>query len=1155
MNFIRFAIENPVKVSSGVLLVCLFGFLAFFTIPVQLTPNVDQPVITVSTRWIGASPQEVEREIIDRQEEKLKSVTDLKKMTSTSRRDGGEVTLEFNVGVDKDAALRDTIEKVNQVGSYPEEVDRPEVVAADSASSSEIAWIIFRDHTGRDVSTLYDFVDDNVLPRLERVPGVGSTDAYGGREREVQILIDPARMAARGITYRELENALRGQNVNISAGTTDLGKRQYTYRTVGKYETVIDVENTVVAYRDGGPVFVGDLAEVVKTHKKQYGFVKSLGEYCLAIPVRRETGANVMSTMAGLKEAIAELNSQLLEPRNMSLTQVYDETVYIDSAIHLVVSNIFLGGFLAIIVLLLFLRSGSATLIVAVSIPISVVGTFLVVTLLGRSLNVIMLAGMAFAVGMVVDNAVVVLENIYRRRQLGEGRVEAAFNGTKEVWGAILASTLTTAAVFLPVIFIEEEAGQLFRDIAIAIASAVFLSLVVAMTVIPTLSARILGQGMKATDEHGGSHFGRGVSRLVAWINRRTSTRIAVVAGLTVVSLVGSWALVPPASYLPSGNRNFVFGMLVPPPGYALEEFRAMGRRVEDQLRPFWEAEVGSPEAAALPEVPLTVGAGEDARQVMVQAPPISNFFYAVFQGNGIMGAFSKIEGRVNPLIPVMSQAAMQFPGTNAFFFQVPLFGRGFGSGNSVELELRCDNEQHLNTAAGALLQRLVTSEYGYPQPEPSSFNVGRPEIQAVVDRVKAADLQLNVADLGFAVAAAINGAYVGSFIDEGDEIDMVIKMQGLDYAAKRDIAALPIRTPTGQTVPLSSVVDLRQTFEPQSIRHSESMRSIKFAVNLPAGVALEEGMADLQDSYVGPLREAGIMTDDIIVSMEGNADKLVQTRRALAGAFGGLFTRPRIFGLAPGYSLLLLAGVVLLAGFGVGIFSARVGVLLVAVGIAAVAVLGIGLNPQLGIELLQSRAFLALLVTYLLMAALFESFVYPLVIMLSVPLALVGGFLGLGITHWATLQNPVTPIQELDVLTMLGFIILVGIVVNNAILIVHQALNNMRDGGMAPDDAISTSVRTRVRPIFMTALTSIGGMLPLVIMPGSGSELYRGLGSVMVGGLFVSTVFTLVLVPAMFSLFIDLRVWLRRALHVSAQLAPHSHEPEREPVGAGGSS
>jgi HAE1 family hydrophobic/amphiphilic exporter-1 len=1150
MHFIRYAVENPVKVASGVILLVLFGLLSFFVIPVQLTPDVDQPVITITTRWPGASPQEIENEIIEPQEEKLKSVTGLRKMTSFSRRGEGVVELEFNVGVDKDNAHRDTIEKINQVSNYPDEVDRPQVVAADAALESPIAWLIFRTNTPVDVSTLYDFVDREVKPILERTDGVASVDIFGGREREVHVLVDPAKMAARGITFRQLEQALRGQNRNISAGTTSLGKREYTYRTVGEYRTVEDVANTVVDYQAGGPVRVGDLGEVVATHQKQYAFVKGLGQYVLAMPVIRETGANVISTMRGLKENLEKVNQEILAGRglDMHIDQVYDETVYIDSAIDLVIRNIYSGGVLAILVLLIYLRSVRPTFVIAISIPISVIGTFLMVTLLGRNLNVVMLAGMAFAVGMVVDNSIVVLENIYRHRQMGRNRLEATLKGATEVWGAILASTLTTVAVFIPVIFIKEEAGELFRDIAIAIATAVTLSLVVALTVVPAVSARVIGRAEAMPPSEHVSRFAGAVGGFVAWVNRSTLRRVAVVGGLGAASIIGSWLLMPPAAYLPAGNRNLVFGFIDVPPGYSLEEFRRIGEVIESEIRPYWETD--DPDDPRL--VPVVMKRGGSLPDVEVKPPPIENFFFVAFNGGAIMGCISRVEGVVSPLVQVFNRATGRLAGALAFFQQVSLFGRSLSGGNTVEVELRSDNPEALDRAAGALFPQLM-EKYGYPRPEPTNFNVGRPELQAIVDRVKAADVGLNVADVGFAVEAAINGAYVGGFREGGEEIDMRIRVNGTDNASERDIAMIPIRTPTGKTIPLGSVVEFRRVFEQQEIRHSESMRSIKFNVVPPPAVPLEAAIADIQENYIGALRAAGIITPDVIVSMEGNADKLVQTRHALLGNYTGLFNKPRLAGLSPVWSLAILGAVGVLVGVIIGLLaSARWGLIIGGIGIALPFILALALNPALALELIQSRGLLAMLVTYLLMAALFESFIYPLVIMLSVPLAVVGGFLGLWTVHFTSVLNPVTPVQNFDVLTMLGFIILIGIVVNNAILIVHQAINFIRDEGLEPNAAIAESVRTRVRPIFMTAWTSVGGMLPLALMTGSGSELYRGLAGVMCGGLIVSTLFTLVVVPAMFSLLIDIRLALRHGLHVSEKVVS-SHEEFEEPAAAAG--
>ena len=1089
MGIIRFAIDNPVKVAVAVILLVLFGMLSIFRIPIQLTPDVDRPLVTVSTFWEGASPQEIEREIVDRQEEKLKGVRNLKKMTSTSQEAMASVTLEFYVGTDTDAALQDVSEKLRQVTGYPEEMDEPTIEATGAEMSNTIAWIIFRGAPGEDVSDLKDFVEDDIKPILERAEGIARVEVYGGREREVKVIVDAYKLAARGLTFRDVEQALRRQNDNISAGTINQGKRDYTYRTVGQYEQVQDVESTVVAYRDGGPVFVRDVAEVQNTFKKQFAFVKSVGDYVLALPARKETGANVMGAMAELKKQIEYCNKAILHPqgRGLELTQVYDETTYIKSAISLVRNNLLIGGTLAVIVLLVFLRSGSATGIVAFSIPISVISTFLAVAALGRNLNVVMLAGMAFAVGMVVDNAIVVLENIYRHRQMGKSAAEAAIDGTREVWGAVLASTLTTMAVFLPVVFVEEEAGQLFRDIAIAIVCAVGLSLAVASTVIPTLSARVLkvSRGLAQAGEHTG-HLAAFVARAVAAINRSWIARIALIAILVGVSVVGSVRLMPPTDYLPSGNRNLVFGYVITPPGYSLDTFRSIARMIEDGtpedphgLRDFWSAEIDSQEEQALPPVTMQVRKGEGAVPVEVAAPPIENFFFVSWGGACFMGATSKHEQNVKPLVNIMTQAGERIPGVMSFFLQASLFA-GVSGGNSIQLDIRGDELDEVTATAGMLIQPVM-ERFGFPRPDPTNFALGRPEVRIVTDREKAADLGLDVRDAGFLVAACVDGAFVGNFYDRGDEIDLKIHVKGTEGATIQEIGQTPIYTPSGRIVSLASAVDFVSTTAPQQINHIEEMPAVSLEVRPPEGMALETAMGILEDEIIAPLRAGGAIPPSVITTLAGTADKLVQTREALFGSWKGKSLavdpdtgqRPLLVSLA---------------------------------------------------NLLTSRGFLALLVIYLLMAALFESFLWPFVIIFTVPLATVGGFASLRIVHSLSLRNPVSPIQQLDVLTMLGFVILIGVVVNNGILVVHQALNNRRDRDLPWGQAISESVRTRVRPIFMTAFTSIGGMLPLVVWPGAGSELYRGLGSVVVGGLLVATLFTLFLVPAVLSVAVDLR-------------------------------
>ncbi len=494
MKLVDVAIKNPVTVVVGVILLVMFGLIALFRIPVQLTPNVDKAEITVNTIWSGASPQEVEREIVDEQEDVLKSVEGLVEMKSESFYGRGRVTLKFQVGTDPDIALLKVSNNLSQVPEYPDEAEEPVLVSSGSEQNA-IAWIVLErlsgDNTG--IATEYQFVKDFVKPRFERIPGVAESEIYGGVEPEMQVIFDPNALAAHRLTIAEVAAALNRENENISAGDFDEGKRRFIARTVGQYQAPDDVANVVIKYINGAPIYIHDVAEVRLGYAKPAATVHEKDRPTIAVNCKRQTGANVIQVMKGVREAIVELNAGLLKERGLRLRQVYDETEYIESAIDLVRQNLFVGGTLAVLVLLLFLRSINSTLIIATAIPISVVGTFLMMTFFGRNINVISLAGLAFAVGMVVDAAIVVLENIDRHRGLGKSRVEAASTGTSEVWGAVLASTLTTMAVFIPVVYVKEEAGQLFKDIAIAISCAVALSLVVSITVIPTFAAKILG--------------------------------------------------------------------------------------------------------------------------------------------------------------------------------------------------------------------------------------------------------------------------------------------------------------------------------------------------------------------------------------------------------------------------------------------------------------------------------------------------------------------------------------------------------------------------------------------------------------------------------------------------------------------------------------
>ncbi len=1048
MKIIQEAIRYPVTTAVGVILLVLFGGLAFSRIPVQLTPEVERPQLFITTLWPGASPHEIEREIIDEQEEQLKSLEGLIKMESSSRDSTGTLTLTFLVGTGIDSALLRVANRLEQVSSYPSEAEKP-VITSTNVDQNAIAWFALlptrENGFEGEISSLFDFVNDFVEPELERVPGVANSNFFGGQPREMHVIVNPAQLAARSVTINELGAALDRENRNYSGGDFEEGKRRYVVRTVGEYRSAEEIENIVVAVRNGISVYLRDVARAELGFRKPADKVFMMGTQVMVINAIRVPGANVLQVMEGLKRTVERLNDDLLASRGLELVQVYDQTEYIHSAIDLVRQSLLIGGALAILVLLLYLRSVSSTLIISVAIPISLVGTLLMMYWFGRTLNVVSLAGLAFAVGMVVDNSIVVLENIYRHRQLGKSRRSAAFDATREVWGAVLASTLTTVAVFLPIAFMEEEVGQLFGDIAIAVVCAVTLSLIVAITVIPSLAARILRAGnSKSGDPSGPSgirgriHPGRAFTRLVVYavtsINRSIVARLAVIVVLTAGALGLSYRLMPKAEYLPVGNQNFLFGFILPPPGYSVDRVADMRLPYEQALSHLWESTPASPESETQP------GGG------------IKGFFFVALSDQAFMGVEARDPVRVRELIPEFQRVGLQLPGSFVVFNQLSIFQGTIDEGRNIDIEFTGPDLEQLIGLAGEAFGRLLgimPDAQILPIP---SLDFGNPEIQVMTHRQRAAELSLSNRDLGFTVSALIDGVKASDFQDQGRQIDLKI-MSGEDLERRTHLLEqLPIATPSGQLVTLGSVADISELNGPVQINHRERERVITLRLNPAEQMPLETAIELTEEQVLNPMRTAGRLGGLYRVSLSGTADKLAQTGSAL-----------------------------------------------------------------------QLNLVLALVITYLLLSALFESFLYPLVIMFSVPLAALGGFLGLRAV------NLFLTFQPLDVLTMLGFIILIGTVVNNAILIVHQSLNTIREEGLPSGQAIGKAVEHRIRPIFMSVSTSVFGMLPLVLFPGAGSELYRGLGGVVIGGLVVSTIFTLFLVPALFSLTLEGRALVLR--------------------------
>lgn len=1044
MKLVDSAIRYPVTTTVGVLLVALFGMLALFSIPVQLIPDVATPQAIVTTVWPGASPEEIETEIVQKQEEQLKSLEGLVEMTSESRQSTGMIRLRFQVGSDQEALLMRVNNALQQVQRYPQNALRPSITSKDPFEQQAIAWLVLVADPGADIDIELErqFAEDVVQPALERVDGVAAAQIYGGRGREMHVTVDPQKLAVRGISLAHLAASLDSENRDVSAGDFDEGKRAYVVRTVGEYTSPEQIGDVVLAWNNEAPVYVRDVAEVELGFADPVEVMRQRGEPSMAFAVLRRQGSNVLSVMSELRDVIERLNEGPLAEKGISITIAFAESDYIDRAINLVQRNIVIGGLLAIVVLFLFLRSVSSTLVIGLAIPVSVVATFLVMRLLGRNINVVSLAGMAFAVGMIVDASIVVLENIYRHQEMGKNRRQAAYDGATEVWGAVLASVLTTVVVFLPVLFVQDEAGQLFRDIAVAVSSAVLISLIVSITVIPSMAARVLSTAKSrgADDTPGllgrlGAAVTNGVANSVYTLSGSIGLRLAAVMILTIGALGAAFALMPETEYLPTGNQNFAFGLVIPPPGYNAAEYVEIADHVENELAPYWTARPGSPEEAGL------------------SGPPIEHFFFVSFPGAAFMGGigYQEYADRTGEIVPVLQGVLNTIPGTFGIVQQPSMFQQGAEAGRAIDIDLSGPDLGRLLELGGRVFGAVTATMPGaQAQPIPS-LDLGNPEVRVVPDRERAAQLGLTAQDIGFALNVLVDGVKVSEYQYEGKAIDLILRGTQAYASRSQDIAGLNIATPGGRVVSVGDVGRVIETTGPTQVNHKERERSVTVQVVPSQTQPLEAAMRHIDEQILAPMRADGSIGGVYQAELAGTADKLTSARQSLQGNF-----------------------------------------------------------------------ILALIVTYLLMAALFESFVYPFVILFSVPFAAVGGFIGLG------LVNAFVAYQALDVIAMLGFVILVGIVVNNAILIVHQTLNYMRTRQLEHREALRAAVADRMRPIFMSTMTSVMGMAPLVLVTGAGSEVYRGLGSVVVGGLAVSTVFTLFLVPAVFSLVMDARALVR---------------------------
>lgn len=1030
-GILKLAIGRPVTVAVGVILVVLFGIRALADLPIQLTPDLSIPRLTVRTSWPGASPEDIEREILVPQENALKRLTGLVEMTASANANSGSLTLELELGTNIDEALVRATNRLQEVGDYPEGSNQPVVETADD-SGPPLAVIAIRREEGGGVASYRTWVEDRILPELQRIDGVGDIRLLGGQDTVMRVDFDPTDLAARGISVQTLAAQIRAELNDVSGGDVEIGRRRLLLRTMALEPAPEALASLVIAAsEDGTPLRLSDVAQVSLGLREGQAVAFSDDRPSMVMLLSREAGSNVLEVTQEIRRVVEELDEARFAQEGLSIEVISDQIDYIEGALSLVQQNLLLGGVLAILVLLLFLRSIGASAIIAVAIPVCVFGTGMGMTWLGRSVNVVSLAGITFAIGMVLDNSIVALESIDTWRAKTDDPRKAAYLGIKEVAGALLASTATTAAVFIPVIAWQDEVGQLLKDVAVAITFAVVVSLVVSVLVIPALAAKLPQKEPKSEDEapKKPGTLDKLKDKTASLVRSLVDSRVRSLIVVTVAvgaSVAFAWIMLPPLEYLPKGNRNLVFGILVAPPGTSVTDLETVGRTVQGRVQ-------------------------EESGQG--DAPVVARSFFVGGTDRLFAGAVAENPDEVTAMQNWLRGIQSSIPGYFSFTSQASLFGQA-GGGRTIDLRLTGADLGRLTDVGGALFGRIQQSMPGTQvRPEPS-LDPGAPELRVRLRRDEAASQALTTASLGLVVDALVDGAFVGEVAPPGrPTIDVIVSgMRNGEAIEDTDaIRSLPVVTPAGDVVPLASLADIGEELGPTVIQRIERERAITLQIGPPDDVPLETALGQIET----------------MVAEMGADDELSGVETDIAGTAGDLEVAKGRF-----------ANVLLLA----------------------------------------------LLISYLLLAALFEDFLAPVVILVTLPLAAAGGVGGLRMVDTFLASQP------LDLMTALGFLILIGVVVNNAILVVDGALAGLRRGEDL-EEAIEEAVRSRVRPILMTAMTSIAGLAPMVVLGGAGSEIYRGVGAIVLGGLAFGTLLTVLVVPCLFALVWRVRLGIKEKI------------------------
>lgn len=1013
MNITKIAVDRPIATTMFFLIIIILGMTGLRFLPVDLLPPIDYPRLSISTSYPNVGPEEIERLITDKIENAIASVPNIEEVRSNSSEGHSRVTLEFSQGTNIDAAANDVRAALDRVrDDFPPEVDAPRLWKFDP---DNFPVVILGAQSNRNMEELTRILEREISQRFEQIPGVGSVDVWGGIYREIQVRLKRDRLASSRLSAEDVQAALIRENVTLPGGDLREGINDMYIRTKGEFTNLDQIASTIITVVDNKPIRVGDVAEIVDGYEDVHRLVQIDERPMIRMGIRKQSGANTVAVAEMAREVMEEIDR---ERDDIKLMMVIDQSEFIQSSIDNVKQATLWGGLLAILVLYLFLRNGSTTFIIALSIPISMVATFGLLFFNNISLNQMSFGGIALGIGLIVDNSIVVLENIVRLREQGKSLIDSSLTGTKQVTGAIVASTLTTSVIFLPVVFMQTVSGMLFKELALVVVFSLLCSLLVAMTLVPMLSSRFLS--IKNNGEKKRTRIARWTNvledRYTNYINKAISHKkyvFSITSALLVIAIV-LWQFLP-IELAPQTDANEIDidlemaqGTNIAVVNNYLHEMDSLVREIVpmDQIHHI-SVEIRPGDA----EVEISLkNAGERS---------VNSFELA-----------DKIRAAVSGKIPGSS---VRVSAQSGLWMLRRLFGSG--GDEAIQLELRGYDL--------AMADAIAKDLKSIMEQNPSIADVrlgrreGQPEQNLIIDREKIANYGLSVREIAQIIQTNVGGGSAGTFREGGEEIPITVRLQPQDRLTTLDLNNVSIKASNGEVIPVSAVVSTERRRSPTVIQRVGGQRVTYITANLESDAALGDVVAELQ---------------------------------------GQLYD----YSLPKGFSL---------------IFS------------------GEYKEQQEAQADFFLSVLIALVLIYMVMAAQFERFIDPLIVMVAVPLAIIGVVPTLLITG-----------TSLNMQSLMGIIMLIGIVVNNAIVLVDYINLLRREQNMSIIDAVVQSGRMRLRPILMTTGTTVLGMFPLAFGAGTGGEIQAALARSVIGGLLVSTMITLILIPVTYVTVYNLR-------------------------------